>query len=359
MDKNAPKMRLMRFIGEGDMYQGYLKYQEILEKHAKQFLTLCKELEESPLQYIGFERFIDYAVDRHRLVSMKNSIGRNGITRYSQLTNVHQILKYFKKFKEVKRRSTSYIKHQDRQPLTEYFIKKYYWKEKLTTETIAYELLVPEIWVQKEITRLGLKKKENGIKLRGRRGYKMPEHEKVKHRRQPHARAVVQLCPVSFKILRTYNATGAVERDGWSRENVRKAIKSAGLHDGFLWAYQGEEENIIQKAKAKGDLAKKLRIWKNGEITKEDLQRLYIDQNLTTHQVAKILGCHHSTVAGKAMRFGLSKKKKPLSKAELKDLYIVRGLQAHEIAAQTGRTTKTITTYLSRMKIHKYKGQIA
>ena len=187
----------------------------------------------------------------------------------------------------------------------------------------------------------------------------MPEHEKVKHRRQPHARAVVQLCPVSFKILRTYNATGAVERDGWSRENVRKAIKSAGLHDGFLWAYQGEEENIIQKAKAKGDLAKKLRIWENGEITKEDLQRLYIDQNLTTHQVAKILGCHHSTVAGKAMRFGLSKKKKPLSKAELKDLYIVRGLQAHEIAAQTGRTTKTITTYLSRMKIHKYKGQIA
>ena len=110
---------------------------------------------------------------------------------------------------------------------------------------------------------------------------------------------------------------------------------------------------MIASAKAKGDLAKKLKIWENGQLQKEDIQKLYIDQNLDKYQVAKILNCHPSSVACVASRWGLLKRPNKLDKVELKRLYLDEGLQAKEIAPILGYTTKTISSYLSRLGIRK------
>jgi len=120
-----------------------------------------------------------------------------------------------------------YVPFEEREPLTRWYLMGVYWQQKKTTEEIAKELNVPKGWVYSEIRRLDLQKKTNGIKLKGRKGYVMPDDERVKHRVQPHAKPVVQICPKSFIVIKEYSSTGAVERYGFNRENVRNAIDNS------------------------------------------------------------------------------------------------------------------------------------
>ena len=349
------KKRMLMLLGRGCPYEGYLKYQNICVTLYDGLIQMIDYLDASLWGHITFDHFMGLKTRATYQLTYSIIATETANRTYNGVITMHKLLKQFAAYMKLKNDPVGYLGFNSREPITRKFVIKYYWSGDMTTEQIAQALVVPNIWVQNEIKRLGMVKKENNIKPRGRRGWTAPPGYSEARRNQPHSRAVVQICPKTFSILRTFDATGAVERDGWSRENVRKAINSVGLHDGFLWSYLGNEHDIIAKAKAKGDLEKKLHIWENGQISIEDIEELYIKQDLTTHEVGKILKCHHNTVAQKAMKHGLSKKKEPLSEEKLRQLYIHKNLQAYQIATITGRTTKTIQTYLSRMKIYKYK----
>jgi len=348
VNKKTKWYRLQLLLGKGDVAQGMDRLEKITKDLAKQFTDMYETLE---TQIEGKKVLELYMGKRVSYLSMKfRDIHVYGITTYKKLKSIHQVLKSYQKLQNLKLHKGEYIPIEKRLPLKKTFLRKYYWEQKLTTQMIADAIYVPEIYIQKEITRLDMGKRKHGIKLRGRKGYKMPEVEKIKHRNQPHARAVVQICPNTFKIIRHYHATGAVERDGWSRENVRKAIKTAGLHDGFLWAYKGDEESIISRAKEKGNLQKKLAIFNKGTISRDRVRELYIDKDMNYQEVAKELDCNWHTIACIASKMGL-KKRNPVDTATLKRLYIDQGLQAKQIAQITGHTVKTISTYLSKRKI--------
>ena len=325
---STKRNRAIRLLGKGDMIKGYHLYEDILKKAEQSFDEMCQILDDTPRGYITFDSFREAKKDT--TYTLRKDVDKTGIKQYKKLTRVHRALKDFHAMQVLKKKPLLYIPIDKRVPLTKNFITKYYWEQKHTTEQIADILIVPEVWVQKEVKRLGMGKKDNGIKFRGKKGFVMPKEQRVKHQNQPHARAVVQICPRTFTVLRRWNATGAVERDGWSRENVRKAIKSAGLHDGFLWSYEGQETEIIDRAKAKGNLEKKLKIWENGHIQNEVLYDLYIVQDLNKEQIAAKLGCTPGAVACRASKFGF-KKRANISTETLKALYIDQGLQAKEI----------------------------
>ena len=346
------KVRCMKLLGAGDLKRGYEKYMELTAKTVESLNTMFDTLSNRIWGFEVFDRFAGLSEGFTR--NLQNNLKQSDISQFGRLSKAHTMLKHFRDLEHLKSKALLYIPIEKRLPLTEKFIKRYYWRENMTTYQIANELVVPERHIQAEIKRLGMKKRENGIKPRGKKGFKMPEEQKVKHRKQPHSRVTVQIDPETFKVLRTFSSTGAVERDGWSRENVRKAIKSAGLHDGFLWAYEGEEEEMVQRVKAKGDLSKKLKIWKNGKVSKESIQELYIDQGLNKEEVAAILGCVPDTVAQCASRFKLSKQTK-ITTETLKRHYIKEGMSPGDIADMYGYSVSSIRTYLSKRGITKKK----
>ena len=341
--------RVIYLLGKGDPWEGHDVYERIIKDVKTAFLSACEVLN-SMLR--GYETFDSFTQNQYNTKALRNDVLRIGVYQHKKVTRIHRLLKDFIEFQALRKNPLGYITIEERLPLTRRFVIKHYWTDKLTTEHIAKELVVPEGWVKSEITRLEMEKKKNGIKLRGKKGFKMPEEQKVKHQNQPHARAVVQMDPRSFKVLREFNSTAAVERDGWLRENVRKAIKSAGLHDGFIWAYLGEEEAMIKRVKENGNWERNLKIWENGHITREEIQDLYIDQDLSTAEVAKILGVTAGAVAVRASKFGLTKQKN-ISDERLTQLYVCEGMTAQQIAEQEGYTLSTIRTYLCKRNIRR------
>jgi hypothetical protein len=244
---------------------------------------------------------------------------------------------------------TKYIPIEERQPLTEAYIMRVYWAEQKTLDEIAKELNVPSSWVQKEIKRLGLGKKERGIRHKsGHKGKVMSKEERQKRQAQPHAKPVVQICPKTYLVINEYSSQGAVERSGFNRENVRKAIKSGGLSKGYLWAFKGYETATIKVVEKRGTLKRKLQAREYIRPTKPQLEKLYITQNKTLGECAEFFKCHKTTIAILAGRYGLKKRTGKLNMEQVKKWYLENGLMAKEIAERTGRTTKTIATYLSR-----------
>lgn len=230
-----------------------------------------------------------------------------------------------------------------------------YWSSQKTSYEIAEELNLPEWYIQKEIRRHGLQKSKNGITRKGRKGFEMSQAQKDKRKNQPHAKKVVQICPKTFEIIKAFNSQGAVERCGYNRENVRRAVKTGGLHKGYLWAFEGLEQPTITVVKRKGNLEKKLQACEYKKPTKIQLEKLYITQNFTAEKCAEIFKCHKGTIATLAMNYGLSKTKKPLTHEILNDLKINEGLSVQEISIMYNRTESTIRTYLSRYKIKAMK----
>lgn len=252
----------------------------------------------------------------------------------------------------------NFIPLLDRKPLTPDYIKEHYWINQETTSEIALNLNVPEGWVISEIKRQGLGKKENNIKQKGgRKNHIMSEEEKKKRENQPHSKPVVRICPKTFVVIKRYPSACSVEKDGFSRENVRKAIKTGGLHKNYLWAREGFHEPVIKVVKQRGNLEKKLQISAYKKPDKERLKNYYIKKNLTLEECAKTFKCHKATIAILAGKYNLKKRTKEVSVEELKELYLTRGLKAKEIALMLGYTTSTIATYLSNNNIKKRVGR--
>ncbi|MEN4053750.1 helix-turn-helix transcriptional regulator [Sulfurimonas sp. NWX79] len=252
---------------------------------------------------------------------------------------------------------SSYIPYQDREPLTASFIMKEYWCRQKTTYEIAKELNVPNHWVLKEIKRLGLGKKERGISHKsGRKGMVMSQEQRKKRQNQPHAKPVVQICPKTFITVKEYSSQGAVERYGFNRENVRRAIKTCGLHKGYLWAFRELKEATIRAAKKREDsIKRKIQAHEYKRPTKKQLEKLYIIQNKTLEECADFLKCNKTTVAVLAGKYGLKKRTQKVSIDELRHLRVEMRLSIQEIAQKLGYTPKTIGTYLSRAGIRREK----
>jgi len=248
---------------------------------------------------------------------------------------------------------SQYVPFKQREPLTKKYLLDNYWSRGKTAPHISKELNVPEQWVRDEIKRLGMQKKENGIRLTGRKGFKMSKEQKKKRENQPHAKPVVQICPKSFAIVAEYNSQGAVERYGFRRENVRKSIKNGGLHKNYLWAFKGMEKAVISVAIKRGNIDKKLQALNYKQPTKQELKDLYITANMTTRECSEIFKCHPTTIAILASRYGLKKRTGKISADELRKLYIDQGLKAKEIANITGYKKSSISTYLNRYGIKR------
>jgi len=247
----------------------------------------------------------------------------------------------------------SYIPLDERKPLEASFIKQEYWTNQKTTSEIAKELNVPEDWVQKEIKRLGLGKKENGIKRKGgHKGKVMSQEQRKKRQNQPHAKPIVQICPKTYRVVKEYSSQGAVERCGFLRENVRRAIKTCGLHKGYLWAFKDFKEATIKIAqKREALIRRKLQAYEYKRPTKKQLEQLYIIQNKTLKECADIFKCAITTVAILAGKYGLKKRTEKISIEQLRYLRVEKNLSAKEIAQKMGCSQGTIRTYLCKNKI--------
>ena len=256
-------------------------------------------------------------------------------------------------------RPGTYTPLDKREPLTPSFIMKEYWANQKTTCEIAKELNVPESWVQKEIRRLDLGKKKRGIRHKsGHKDTVMSKEQRQKRQNQPHAKPIVQICPKTYMTVKEYSSQGAVERHGFNRENVRRAIKTCGLHKGYLWAFRELKEATIRVAQKREHITKrKLQASQYKRPTKKQLEQLYIIQGKTLEECADIFRCHKTTLAILAGKYGLRKRTEKINITQLKDLRIVQGLSVKEIAQQLGYTHKTISTYLSRagIKLNKRK----
>ena len=251
----------------------------------------------------------------------------------------------------------SYIPYEDREPLTDSFVMQEYWAKQKTTSEIAEDINVPEYWVQKEIKRLGLGKKERGIKHKsGRKGSVMSKEQRQKRQNQPHAKPIVQICPKTYITVKEYSSQGAVERYGFRREHVRRAIKTCGLAKGYLWAFAELKEATVRAAKKRESLIKrKLQAYEYKRPTKKQLEKLYIIQNKTLEECAEIFKCNKGTIAALAGKYGLKKRTGKVSIDELRHLRVVKKLSVKEIAQIVGRTEKTVQTYLSRAGIRREK----
>jgi len=227
------------------------------------------------------------------------------------------------------------------------YLKLMYWEYKLSFHEIGNMLGITHNVVLGMIRTHNLTKKANNIKVKGKLGYVMSEEEKEKHRMQPHSKPVLQICPVTFKTVGEFSSTGAVERHGFCREDVRKAVATAGLHKMFLWANKGEKDVLLERVKQRGDLDKKLRIASFKRPTKKELTKLYIEEQRSLKECAKIFKCHEGTMARIAREYGLQKYKS-LSKQRLHQLYVEKRMSAREIAELLGYKKSTIATYISR-----------
>lgn len=138
----------------------------------------------------------------------------------------------------------------------------------------------------------------------------MSSEQKEKRKNQPHAKPIVKICPKTFKILKEYSSQGAVVKDGFRREDIRKALKKGGISKGFLWAFKGMETPTIQVVKKRGNIDIKLQANLFKKPTKEELEKHYIKRNLTCKECAKIFRCHHNTIARIASEYGLKKRNK-------------------------------------------------
>ena len=280
-------------------------------------------------------------------------------SRFS-LTRAKHIRKTFDEWYEsylsYEEAETEYIPFEQREPLAASFIMHNYWSSQKTTLEIAEELNVPQGWVISEIKRLGLQKRANGIIVKG--GLKdtiMSKEQRQKRENQPHAKAIVQICPKTFEVVREYNSQGAVNRYGFRRENVRKAIKRGGLSGGYLWAFKDLEQITINVAKKRGNIEVKLQAAAYIKPSKKELEELYLRQGKTSTEIAKICKCHKNTIAKLCSDYKLYKPKANLSVEKLEHLYLKEKMMAKDIAKMYGLSAQTVSTYLSRNKIRKYK----
>lgn len=142
--------------------------------------------------------------------------------------------------------NTPTSKQSKYRPIGKAWLKLHYWELQKTVETIAVERKCTSNWVQSEIRRHGVEKSKNGIKYRGKKNYIMPESEKIKHHKQPHAREIYRISPASLKVTKQYRSLiFAAECNDTTPTRIRRAMKLARKHKKYFWAYHDEIEQIL------------------------------------------------------------------------------------------------------------------
>ncbi len=93
------------------------------------------------------------------------------------------------------------------------------------------------------------------------------------------------------------------------------------------------------------------------EISKEELEELYVRQNLSTYEIAKRYNCWNTTIGSKLKIFGVKrrnpKKKKVFSKELLEELYLNKKYSISKIAKELGCGHATIWHRLEECSIPK------
>lgn len=287
---------------------------------------------------------------RVNIIKSIKSMGRLSLAQ-SELVKEKYWDKYKDQYNQYMKDKEAYIPHKQREPLTKEYVVSNYWNKKKTFIQIGEELNVPKSWVYSEVKRLELLKTKNNIIKKGRKGYTYSKAYGEARQNQPHRRAVVQICPKTFNVVKEYRSICAVSEGGFRRENVRASLKTAGLHGGFLWAEKGLEQAIINTAKKQGNIEKKLKILEFKPPTKEILKLLFIDKDMTLVYIADVFGCDPCTIAKLASSYGLQKRREPIDMEEIKRLRLNERLRVEEIAKRYGRKTSTIAKYLSVNKV--------
>ena len=141
-------------------------------------------------------------------------------------------------FEEAKEELLPLPKHKSIDPLGYAWLKTLYWDFEWTAKKIALYLNTSTAWVDGEIKRLDLQKTKNGIKLRGKKGYKQSDAERKIRQNQPHARKVQQL-DLNGGLIETFR----------SKKYAAKCLKVTPTHitrairephrtcGGFKWRY--------------------------------------------------------------------------------------------------------------------------
>lgn len=154
--------------------------------------------------------------------------------------------------------------------ISKQWLKQKYWNEEKTAVEIAEIRKTTETYIKDQIKVFGLGKKKNGIKLKGKKGYVMPEHEKEKHRIQPNAKEVVayknskmigifrSICQAAaeLKVPRTHI------KDCLNPEKSRKSTY------GYSFIYKKYRGEIIVERRANLDFSKDLEDITNGLYVK-------------------------------------------------------------------------------------------
>ncbi|UTJ05413.1 hypothetical protein [Arcobacter roscoffensis] len=129
------------------------------------------------------------------------------------------------------------------------WIKKKYWEEEKTAEEMAAMRKVKTSYVQALISKYNLTKKKNGIKRKGKKGYKMPESEKDKHKAQPHAKPINVFKVESKAFVGTYRSIAhAANELGLLRTHIKDCLnpcKPRWSSKGYTFEHRKYKGEII------------------------------------------------------------------------------------------------------------------
>jgi DNA-binding CsgD family transcriptional regulator len=97
-------------------------------------------------------------------------------------------------------------------------------------------------------------------------------------------------------------------------------------------------------------------------ITKPLLQKLYVKEGKTTRDIAKIMGCSANPIRVKCKAFGIplrnpGTKRVQIDKSTLRKLYVKEGKYMHEIAKIFNCSTSLIFQRVKRLGLKKREGR--
>ena len=104
-------------------------------------------------------------------------------------------------------------------------------------------------------------------------------------------------------------------------------------------------------------------------LNKVTLERLYLKEDKSTHEIARILGCSSETIANKCRTYGIKlkkrqgRKKREIGEETLKRLYVSEGRNLTEISkilgCSYGKIWKSCLDYGIQLRIaHKKRGSL-
>lgn len=117
----------------------------------------------------------------------------------------------------------------------------------------------------------------------------LSEYEQ-KASKQPNGKSVVRISLDSFAVVKEYPSISSAIVDGFAYKKISQAIKDTAIYHNFLWAFKGEEENQIEKAKLQKTILRRIHKAKFIPPTKEELISC-IKNNMSNEYIAQKFNC--------------------------------------------------------------------